>query len=363
MPDLFSDFELRGIRLKNRIVMSPMCQYSAIDGVPNEWHHVHLGSHAIGGTGLIVVEATAVSPEGRISPGCTGLWNDTQRDAFVPIVKFLESQGSLPGIQLAHAGRKASAQRPWEGDAHLAPDHPEAWEPVAPSALAFGAHLPRVPHELTIPEITQVREDFVAATKRAVEAGFKWLVLHFAHGYLGQSFFSPLSNKRTDDYGGSFENRARFLLETLQAVREVWPSEYPLTARLGVIDYVEGEQPLEESIELVRQLKASGLDLVDVSMGFNTPDVHHVPWKEHAFLAPIAARIKQEVHIPVTSSWNFHDPVKINELIQDGSIDLVNLGKTLLSDPNWPYHAAQKLGRERPQDVLAMPYGHWLKQR
>lgn len=363
MPDLFSPYELKSVRLKNRIVMSPMCQYSAIDGVPTEWHHVHLGSHAIGGSGLIIAEATAVSPAGRISPGDTGLWNDAQRDAFAPIVRFIESQGALPGIQLAHAGRKASAQRPWEGDAHLPPEHPEAWQPVAPSALAFGANLPRVPHELTVLEIMRIRDDFVAATKRAVQAGFKWLVLHFAHGYLGQSFFSPLANKRTDAYGGRFANRARFLLETLEAVREVWPREFPLTARLGVIDYIEGEQPLTESIELVRQMKAGGLDLVDVSMGFNTPDVSKVPWGEHAFLAPLAARIRKEVGIPVTSSWNFSDAVKINELIQNGSIDVVNLGKTLLSDPNWPYHAAQTLGKDRPQDVLAIQYGHWLKQR
>ncbi len=362
MHDLFSEFQLKNVRLKNRIAVSPMCQYSGVDGVVNDWHFVHLGALAVGGAGLVIAEATGVSPEGRITPACTGLWNDAQLEAWRPIVRFIEARGAVPGIQIAHAGRKASASRPWEGDRHLPADDPEAWEPIAPSAVAFGGDLPRVPRAMTHEDIVRVREDFVAAARRAHAAGFKWLVLHFAHGYLAQSFFSPLANQRTDEYGGSFENRARFILETLRAVRAVWPQDLPLTARLGVIDYVAGEQPMEESIELVRRMKAEGLDLIDVSMGFNTPDRSGAPWGEHAFLAPIAARIGREVGIPASTSWNIKDPVKTNELIQSGQLDLVMIARALLSDPHWPYHAAQALGRELPQNVLPEQYAFWLKR-
>ncbi|HET9960111.1 MAG TPA: NADH:flavin oxidoreductase/NADH oxidase [Polyangiaceae bacterium] len=361
MASLFDELTLGSVRLRNRIAVSPMCQYSATDGVVNDWHLMHLGSLAAGGAALVVAEATAVSPEGRITPGDTGLWNDHQAEAWQPIVRFIERQGAVPGIQLAHAGRKASANRPWEGDDHLAPDHPEAWPTIAPSALAFGANLPRVPREMTLDEIARVRTDFVAAARRAHAAGFKWLVLHFAHGYLAQSFFSPLANQRTDAYGGSFENRARFLLETLAAVREVWPAELPLTARIGVCDYVPGEQPMEESIELIRRMKATGLALADVSLGFNTPDASRVPWGEHAFLAPIAARIRREAELPTAMSWNINQPAKANELVVQGSLDLIMLAKALLSDPHWPYHAAQALGREAPQNTLPPQYAHWLR--
>jgi 2,4-dienoyl-CoA reductase-like NADH-dependent reductase (Old Yellow Enzyme family) len=361
MSHLYSTLEIKAIRLKNRIAVSPMCQYSAKAGVPNQWHLVHLGGRAIGGAGLVIAEATAVSPEGRITPGCTGLWNDEQAAAFEPITRFIAEQGAVPGIQLAHAGRKASASRPWEGDAHLPPDHPEAWEPIAPSSNAFGGKLPRAPRAMTLDDIVRVREDFVAAARRAERAGFKWLVLHFAHGYLAQSFFSPLANRRQDEYGGSFENRARFLLETFDAVRAVWPDEYPLTVRLGVIDYVKGEQPLEESIELLRSMKGRGLDLVDVSMGFNTPDVARVPWREEAFLAPVAARIRREVGIPTAMSWNIRDPKQTDQLIATDTLDLVMLAKSLLSDPHWPYHTAKALGREAPETILPDQYACWLK--
>lgn len=362
MLNLFSEFLLKNVRLRNRIAVSPMCQYSALDGVVNDWHLVHLGALAKGGAGLVVAEATGVAPEGRITPGCTGIWNDAQMQAWRPIVKLIESHGAVPGIQIAHAGRKASASKPWEGDAHLAIDDSQAWQPIGPSPIAFGGSLPRVPHEMTIQEIARVRTDFVAAAKRAKDAGFQWLVLHFAHGYLAQSFFSPLANKRTDEYGGSFENRARFILETLEAVREVWPEYLPLTARVGVLDYVAGEQPIEESIELIRRMRAGGLDLVDVSMGFNTPDVSGVPWSEHAFLAPIAHRIGREAAIPTATSWNINDPKKTDELIRSAQVDLVMIGKALLSDPHWPYHAAKALGVETPQNILPEQYAFWLKR-
>ncbi len=363
MPDLFSELTLKDVRIKNRIAVSPMCQYSAKDGLPNDWHRVHLGSLALGGAGLVLAEATAVSPEGRITPACTGLWNDAQLAAFQPIARFIESHGAVPGIQLAHAGRKASANRPWEGDDHLPADDPEAWEPIAPSAVAWGGNLRRVPRAMTREDIFGVREAFAAAAKRALAAGFKWLELHFAHGYLGQSFFSPLANRRTDEYGGSFENRARMILETLASVREVWPEHLPLTARLGVIDYVAGEQPLEESIELIRRMKTAGLDLIDVSMGFNTPDVSRVPWSEHGFLVPIAQRIRHDAGLPVAASWNISDPRKADGFIRDGQLDVVMLAKAMLDDPRWPYHAAQTLDRATPQTLLPDQYGWWLKRQ
>jgi 2,4-dienoyl-CoA reductase-like NADH-dependent reductase (Old Yellow Enzyme family) len=361
MLHLYNELQIKSVRLANRIAVSPMCQYSARDGVPNPWHMVHLGGLAVGGAGLVVAEATAVAPEGRITPGCTGLWNDEQAAAWKPITSFIEAQGSVPGIQLAHAGRKASASRPWEGDAHLPPEHPDAWQPIGPSDNAFGGKLPRAPRAMTEDDIRRVREDFVVAARRAADAGFKWLVLHFAHGYLAQSFFSPLANRRTDRYGGSFDNRARFLLETFDAVRAVWPEAYPLTIRLGVLDYVDGEQPLEESIELLGRMKARGLDLVDVSMGFNTSDVSRVPWGEEAFLAPVAARIRREVRLPTTMSWNIRDPKRAEELIATEQLDLVMLGKALLRDPHWAYQSARTLGHPAPETLLPDPYAFWLK--
>lgn len=361
-PKLFSEFRLKGVSLKNRIAVSPMCQYSADDGVPNEWHLVHLGARAIGGAALVMTEATAVSPEGRITPGCTGLWNDTQAEAWTPVLKFVKRHGAVPGVQLGHAGRKASANRPWEGDDHLPASDPRAWQPLGPSPVAFGADLPRVPHEMTKDEIVRVQRDFVAAAKRALAAGFEWLELHYGHGYLAQSFLSPIANKRTDEYGGSFENRARFLIETLSAVREIWPEKYPLTIRLGVSDFSEDSHPLEESIELVKRFKDRGLDLIDVTLSFNTPDVSGVPWGP-AFLAPIARRIKNEAAIATAVGWLINEPRQAEEIIAKGEADLVLLAHKELDDPHFPYHAAMALGVANPQNVLPPQYAHWLKAR
>lgn len=360
MPDLFSDFRLKSVTLKNRIVMSPMCQYSAVDGVPTDWHLVHLGARAAGGVGLVFAEATAVSPEGRITAGDTGLWNDAQATAFARIARFVESQGAVPGIQIAHAGRKASASRPWEGDAHLAVGAEGGWEIMGPSPLAFGGKLARVPREMTAADIAAVQRQFVDAARRALDAGFRCLMLHFAHGYLAQSFFSPLANQRTDRYGGSFENRARFLLETLAAVRAVWPEQLPLVARLGVLDYVDGEQPFEESVELVRRMKAGGLDLVDVSIGFNSPDVRRVPWGTPGFMGPFAARIGRETGLPTAASWLIREPKLADELVRSGQVELVVVGKALLDDPHWAYHAGKALGYPAPARLIAAQYGYAL---
>jgi 2,4-dienoyl-CoA reductase-like NADH-dependent reductase (Old Yellow Enzyme family) len=361
MPALFDELRLKDVTLKNRIAVSPMCQYSAEDGVPNDWHYVHLGSRAVGGAAVVIGEATAVSPEGRISPGDTGIWNDAQAEAWARIAAFVKRY-TVAGLQIAHAGRKASANRPWEGDDQMKPDDPRAWQPIAPSANAFGGNLPIVPHAMTKDEIARVRDDFTAAAKRALDAGFKWLELHFAHGYLAQSFFSPIANKRTDEYGGRFENRARFLLETLSAVREVWPEKYPLTARLGESDFNAESQPLEESVELIRQFKSRGLDLIDVSIGFNSPDLKGVPWGP-GFMVPIAERIRREADIPTAVGWFINEPAQAEAIVRDGQADLIMLAHAELADPYWPYHAAKALGLPKPQDVLPVQYANWLKGR
>ena len=361
MAALFEPYTLKDVTLRNRIAIPPMCQYMADDGMVNDWHHVHLAGMARGGAGLVVVEATAVAPEGRITPGCTGIWSDAHAAAFVPIVKAIKAAGSVPGIQIGHAGRKASANCPWEGDDHMAASDPRAWETIAPSAIAFGANLPQVPRAMTLDDIARVRQDFVDGARRARDAGFEWIELHFAHGYLGQSFFSEHSNQRTDEYGGSFENRSRFLLETLAAVREVWPENLPLTARFGVIEYDgRDEQTLVESIELARRFKDGGLDLLSVSVGFTIAQTN-IPWGP-AFMGPIAERVRRESGLPVTSAWGFGTPQLAQAAIESRQLDLVSVGRAHLADPHWPYFAAKELGVEKASWTLPAPYAHWLER-
>ncbi|HBX58850.1 MULTISPECIES: NADH:flavin oxidoreductase/NADH oxidase [unclassified Methylophaga] len=361
MTALFTEFSLKDITLRNRIAVPPMCQYSADDGHTNDWHLAHYTQLARGGAGLVIVEATAVSPEGRITPGCTGIWNDAQAEGMAKIASAIKKAGACAGIQIAHAGRKASANRPWEGDDHLADSDPQSWQTIAPSAVAFGANLPKVPQAMTLEDIERVKADFVAAAKRAKKAGFEWLELHFAHGYLAQSFFSIHSNKRDDQYGGDLAGRSRFLLETLQAVREVWPENLPLTARFGVIEYDgRDEETLSESIHLTRQFKQSGLDMLSVSIGFSTPDAD-IPWGP-ALLAPIAERVRREADIPVASAWGIDEPNTVNQVITDKQMDLVMVGRAHLANPHWPYHAAKTLKIEDPAWVLPAPYAHWLSR-
>lgn len=361
MSALFEPFKLKGVTLRNRIAVPPMCQYTAKEGLINDWHRVHLASLARGGAGLIIVEATAVSPEGRITPGCTGLWTDEQAQAFMPAVAAIKAAGAVPGIQIGHAGRKASANVPWEGDDHIPDGDARGWQTIAPSAIAYGAQLPKVPRAMSVEDIARVRADFVAAAKRARDAGFEWLELHFAHGYLGQSFFSVHSNQRDDRYGGSLENRSRFLLETLSAVREVWPEHLPLAARFGVIEYDgRDEQTLAESIELAKGFKQRGLDLLNVSVGFSTPTAA-IPWAP-AFLAPVAERVRREAGIPVASAWGIDTPELAQRVVQDGQLDLVMVGRAHLADPHWPYKAARALGIERASWTLPAPYAHWLER-
>ncbi len=362
MPSLFDPITLKGVTLRNRISASPMCQYMAENGVANDWHHVHYSGLARGGSGLVVVEATGVTPEGRITPYCLGLWNDAQAEALAPTVAAIKQYGAVPGIQIGHAGRKASANKPWEGDDHIPETDPRSWQTIAPSALAFGGDLPRVPRAMTKDDIVRVRNAFVAAAERARDIGFECLLLHFAHGYLAQNFLSSHSNQRDDEYGGSFENRSRFLIETLRAVRKVWPQDRPLTARLGVIEFDgRDEETLAEGIELVRLFKREGLDMIDVSMGFSTPAAQ-IPWGP-ALVAPVAQRVRREAGLPTATSWFISETEQADRLIRDEKLDLVMLGRPLLAEPHWPYAAARKLGTERPAwATLPAPYAHWLSR-
>ena len=276
-------------------------------------------------------------------------------------MRGIKAHGAVPGIQIAHAGRKASANRPWEGDDHIPNDAANGWQTIAPSAIPFGAHLPKVPEAMTLQDIERVKADFVAAARRALAVGFEWLELHFAHGYLAQSFFSPHANQRTDAYGGNADNRGRFLRETLAAVREVWPEPLPLTIRFGVIEFDgNDEQTMSDAIDLTRQFKAGGMDMMSVSMGFNTPTAK-IPWAP-AFMGPIAKRVRDEASVPVSSAWGFGEPHIAEKAVQDGQLDLVMVGKAHLANPHWAYHAARELKVERPSWVMPAPYAHWLER-
>ncbi|MCG3767498.1 NADH:flavin oxidoreductase/NADH oxidase [Vibrio cincinnatiensis] len=359
MSALFESFQLKSVTLKNRIAIPPMCQYSATDGVANDWHQVHYAGLARGGAGLVIVEATAVSPEGRITSKCLGIWNDAQAQELAKVAQTIKSNGSVPGIQIAHAGRKASANIPWQGDDHI--EGEGGWETLSPSAIPFGGHLAKEPKAMTLEDIQRVKADFVQAAQRALAAGFEWLELHFAHGYLAQSFFSVHANQRQDGYGGDAKARGRFLLETLQAVREVWPETLPLTARFGVIEFDgRDEETLQEAIALLNEMKEIGLDMVNVSVGFSTKEAN-IPWGP-AFLAPIAERVKKETGLPVASSWGIDKAEDAQRVVVDGQMDLVMIGRAYLADPHWTYTLARKLGVDKPSWTLPAPYAHWLER-
>lgn len=362
MSAAFTPFTLKDVTLRNRIAVPPMCQYSAVDGFTNQWHQVHYAGLARGGAGLVIVEATGVSPEGRITPGCTGLWDDRQVEGMAQIAASIKAAGSVPGIQIGHAGRKASANLPWEGDDHIAAGEPRGWETISPSALAFGGGLSKMPKEMSLDDISRVTADFVAAARRARDAGFEWLELHFAHGYLAQSFFSVHANKRTDHYGGDASGRGRFLLETLAAVRDVWPENLPLTARFGVIEYDgRDEETIVEAIDLTRKMRSGGLDLLNVSMGFSTTDAK-VPWGP-AFFAPVAERVRRETQMPVASAWCIDAAQDVERAVADGQMDVVMIARAHLADPHYSYRLALELGVEKPSwSTLPPPYAYWLSR-
>jgi len=362
MPKLFDPFALKDVTLRNRIAISPMTQYSCgPDGVVTDWHLVHLGARAVGGAGLVVVEQLAVSPEGRMTPGCAGLWNDDQAEALARVTRFLKAQGAVPGVQLGHSGRKGGLRKPWEGYTQLAADDPEGWESIGPSDIPYGGRIPRAARAMTRDDIRRVQADYVAAAKRALAAGFEWLEIHYAHGFLGASFLSPIANDRTDEYGGNAENRARFLVETFQAVRGAWPERLPLTVRIGAIDFHPDTHTVEDSIALVEALAVRGLDLVDISLGMNT-DTADVPWTERGFMVPTASRIRRETGMPVAVSWNLGDPVVADRLIRDEDADLLMVGRPALANPHWPLLAAMMLGEPAPLGLLPPQYRSFLEK-
>ena len=342
-PHLFSPLTVRSVTLRNRIGVSPMCQYSATDGFANDWHYVHYGSRAVGGAGLVIVEATAVAPEGRITPGCLGLWSDQHIEPLARIVKFIKEQGAVAGIQIAHAGRKASADLPWNGGAHLS-EAQDGWQTIAPSAIPFGGDLPKVPRAMTEADILRVQNDFVATAKRALAAGFNWLELHAAHGYLFNEFLSPLTNHRTDKYGGSFENRSRLLLDTARAVRKVWPDNLPLAVRISAIDWMPGGWQIEDSIALAKLLKAEGVDLMDCSSGGLVPDAK-IEVKP-GYQVPFAGEIRHNANITTAAVGFITEAKQADEIIRGDQADVVLLGRQVLADAYWPAHAAKALGRK-----------------
>ena len=338
-PRLFEPLTLRGITISNRIMMSPMCQYWAPDSIPGPWHLTHLLSRAVGGVGLVMAEATAVEAAGRITPYCLGLWNDEQKAAFAKIAEALSQAGAVPGIQLAHAGRKASHSRPWEGDAYLPPQD-GGWQTVGPGLDPWEPGQP-APRQLTAPEIAHQADNFRAAAKRALDAGFKLVEIHAAHGYLLHSFLSPLTNRRDDEYGGSFENRSRFLKEVVSAVRQVWPEDLPLLVRLSATDWIEGGWTVADSVRLAAELIPLGVDLIDCSSGGITS---RLPIKPHAgYQVPLAEQVRKEAPAPTAAVGLITNPEMAEEILANGRADLVALGRTLLWDPYWPHHAAKKL--------------------
>ena len=342
MSALFTPLKIRDIELKNRIAVSPMCQYSADDGFANDWHFVHLGSRAVGGAGLILAEATAVSPEGRISPGDLGIWKDEHVIPLKRIVDFIHSQGTVAGIQIAHAGRKASKTSPWNGN-HYIPPAEGGWQTLAPSAVPFSEG-DWLPHALTPEGIENVIIDFHAAAKRCLEAGFRVLEIHAAHGYLLHEFLSPLSNFRTDLYGGSFENRIRLLLEVTEAVRKAWPEEYPLFVRISSTDWVEGGWTSIDSVKLSAVLKEKGVDLIDCSSGGNIPNVKIPAGPDYQ--VEFAEAMRKGADIMTGAVGIITEPKQAEAIVANGRSDIVLLAREMLRDPYFPLHAARELGAE-----------------
>lgn len=356
MTRLFSPFTIRNLTLKNRVIVAPMCQYSARHGHANDWHLVHLGRFALGGFSLVIVEATAISAEGRITYGDLGLWDDDQIPPLRRIVEFLHSNGAAAGIQLAHAGRKASSPIPWRGTFNETEVEKsalafETWTPVAPSAEK---HMPSYAMPTALDEVglTRIRNDWVSATRRATAAGFDMIELHSAHGYLLNQFLSPLANKRTDDYGGSIENRMRFPLSVARAVREAWPDEKPAFARISVTDWIEGGNTIGDSVIFAKALKELGYDVIDCSSsGFDGARIPIAP----LYQVPLAAAVRTDAGVATVAVGLITDPRDANRIIESQQADLIALARQALDDPNWPLHAMQELG-------VAGNYGEWPQQ-
>ena len=341
MPDLFSPLSQRGVTFRNRIGVSPMCQYSSQDGFSSDWHLVHLGSRAVGGAGVVFTEAAAVGPAGRISPQDLGIWMDDHVDGLTRITRFVRAQGATAGIQLAHAGRKASTAPPWEGRSAVDPEH-GGWEPLAPSALAYDEGY-LTPRALKAEEIHAVRDQSCDAARRSLDAGFQVLELHAAHGYLLHSFLSPLSNRRNDEYGGTFEGRTRLLLEVAEDVRRVWPEEQPLWVRISTTDWVEGGWTVDDSVELARRLRERGVDLIDCSSGGLDPR-QEIP-AGAGYQLPGARRVRREAKIPVAAVGMITEPMQADTIIRNQDADVVLMAREFLRSPYWPLHAAPVVHR------------------
>jgi 2,4-dienoyl-CoA reductase-like NADH-dependent reductase (Old Yellow Enzyme family) len=355
--DLFSPLVIRGVSLRNRVAMSPMCQYSSQEGLANDWHFVHLGSRAAGGVGLVMVEATAVTKDGRISPADMGIWDDRHVEPLARIARFVETQGAVPGIQLAHAGRKASCDVPWRGGKRLVGPAEGGWTVVGPSPIPFAAGDP-APVPLDEAGIEAVVNAFEAAARRALAAGFRLIEIHAAHGYLLHEFLSPLANVRTDRYGGSLENRMRFLLEVAGRLRSVLPQETPLFVRISATDWVEGGWDIEQSIALAGRLREIGVDLIDVSSGAIVPNVK-IPVGP-GYQVPFARRIRHESGIKTGAVGMINDPVQARSIVTGGDADIVLLGRELLREPYWVLKAQEQMGLEPNWPI---PYGYAVKRR
>jgi len=360
MPRLFDPLALRSLTLRNRIAVSPMCQYSSREGFATDWHLVHLGSRAVGGAALVFTEATAVLATGRISPQDLGIWDDAHVEALGRIARFIDAQGAVPGMQLAHAGRKASTRRPWEGTGAV-PESEGGWVPVAPSALRFDESYPE-PRALEAAEIPSVVTGFADAARRAHAAGFRVIEIHAAHGYLLHEFLSPLSNRRSDGYGGSFEHRSRLVREVVRAVREVWPETLPLFVRISATDWQEGGWDLEQSIALARVLRPLGVDLIDCSSGGTVPRAA-VPVGP-GYQTPFAERIRHEAGIATGAVGLITSPVQADHIVRTGQADLVMLAREMLRDPYWSLRAARELGQPTSwpaQYLRAAPPGSGMR--
>ena len=368
MPDLFSPFTLKDVTLRNRIVMSPMTMYNSVDGKLDDYHVSYLGARAGGGFALVFGEQMAITPDGRTTTRCGGIWSDDQIEGHARVCAIIERMGGVPAIQLGHTGRKGSEIPPFiavndEGSwKQLPPDHPDGWTCRAPSAIPYGGggHVYPV-QELSAGEIAELHQSYADAARRALAAGYKWLEMHYAHGYLGASFFSPLANRRTDRYGGSVANRARFHLEALDAVRAVWPERLPLTMRLGCDDLHPDGTQFEDSLTAIGWMKEHGLDLADLSLGFNTDAMTDPPFGRVGFMIERAHRVRQEIGIPVAASWNLGVPQNADRAVRDERIDLVFLGRPALSNPHWPIWAARELGHNDPFHLVPDDWAWWLR--
>jgi 2,4-dienoyl-CoA reductase-like NADH-dependent reductase (Old Yellow Enzyme family) len=366
-PLLFTPLTLRGLTLKNRVVISPMCQYSAVEGMPNDWHLVHLGKLANGGAGLVFTEAAAVDRDGRITHGDLGIWSDVHIEPLKRIAAFIKGSGAVPAMQLAHAGRKASMQRPWHGNGPLDDSDrargEDVWPVVAPSALPMDEGW-LVPHELTLEEIGRLKEHWRAATRRALAAGIEVVEVHGAHGYLLHEFLSPISNKRTDAYGGDRTGRMRLPLEVAQIVRDIWPADYPVFFRVSSTDGIEGGWALDDTVALARELKAIGIDVIDCSSGGLAGSATAAKVKRTlGFQVPFAERVRREADIPTMAVGLILEPHQAEQVLQSGQADLIAIGRQALFNPNWALHAQIAMGIDPDFAAWPVQYGWWLTRR